>query len=155
MVRSEAHNWSSVIRVSWGLNSIICAKCTEPGLWRRLISVRFDSSLLLLFGFVPGVGFPGGSSGKESTCQRKRCKRSGFDLWAGKIRWRRAWQPTAMFLIGKSRGQGSLVRHNAWNRRVRHGWSDLAHRHLEQWKTHTIFFNKLNSSKKTFLKPGS
>ena len=54
---------------------------TEPGLQHRLISVSFDSSVLLLFGFVPGLGFPGGSSGKESAYQCKRCKRLRFDLF--------------------------------------------------------------------------
>ena len=28
-------------------------------------------------------GIPGGSSGKEPTCQCKRCKRLGFNLWVG------------------------------------------------------------------------
>ena len=30
-------------------------------------------------------GFPGGLSGKESTCQCRRCRRRGFDPWVGKI----------------------------------------------------------------------
>ena len=30
-------------------------------------------------------GFPGGSSGKESACQCKRCKRHRFDPWVGKM----------------------------------------------------------------------
>ena len=28
-------------------------------------------------------GFPGGISGKEPTCQCRRCKRWGFDPWVG------------------------------------------------------------------------
>ena len=31
------------------------------------------------------MGFPGGASGKEPTCQCRRCKRRGFDSWVGKI----------------------------------------------------------------------
>ena len=31
------------------------------------------------------------------------------DPWVGKIPWRRAWQPTAVFLPGESHGQRSLV----------------------------------------------
>ena len=46
--------------------------------------------------------FPGGSSGKEPTCQCRRHKRHGFSLWVGKIPWRRAWQPTPEFLLGES-----------------------------------------------------
>ena len=33
-------------------------------------------------------------SGKESTCQCRRHKRCRFNPWAGKIPWRRKWQPT-------------------------------------------------------------
>ena len=29
-------------------------------------------------------------------------KRHGFDLWVGKIPWRRKWQPTPVFLPGES-----------------------------------------------------
>ena len=30
------------------------------------------------------------------------CRRPGFDPWVGKIPWRRAWQPTPVFLPGES-----------------------------------------------------
>ena len=30
-------------------------------------------------------GFPGGASGKQSTCQCRRLQRRSFDLWVGKI----------------------------------------------------------------------
>ena len=46
---------------------------------------------------------------KEPTCQCRRCKRRGFDPWVGKILWRRAWQPTLVFLPGESHGQRSLA----------------------------------------------
>ena len=62
----------------------------------------FDASKLRL-------GFPGGTSGKESDCQCRKCKRHGFDPWFRKIPWRRAGQPTPVFLPGESRGQKSLV----------------------------------------------
>ena len=32
-------------------------------------------------------------------------KRPGFSPWIGKIPWRRAWQPTPVFLPGESLGQ--------------------------------------------------
>jgi len=32
-----------------------------------------------------------------------------FDLWVEKTTWRRAWQPTPVFLPGESHGQWSLV----------------------------------------------
>ena len=48
-------------------------------------------------------------SGKESACQRRRYKRHRLDPWTGKIPWRRAWQPSPVFLPGKSHGQRSLT----------------------------------------------
>ena len=34
--------------------------------------------------------------------------------WARKIPWRRAWQPTAVFLPGESHGQRSLMGYSPW-----------------------------------------
>ena len=45
-------------------------------------------------------------SRKESTCQ---CQRNGLNPCVGKIAWRGKWQPTPVFLSGKSHGQRSLV----------------------------------------------
>ena len=55
-----------------------------------------------------GCCVPGGASGKESACQG-RSKRRKFYSWVGKIPWRRAWQPTPVFLPGESHGQRSLA----------------------------------------------
>ena len=38
----------------------------------------------------------------------------GFNLWAGKIPWRRKWQPTPVFLHGESHGQRSLAGYSPW-----------------------------------------
>ena len=35
--------------------------------------------------------------------------RCGFDPWVGKNPWRRKWQPTSVFLPGKSHGEKTLV----------------------------------------------
>ena len=48
-------------------------------------------------------------SDKESSCQRRRCRRRRFNPWLWKIPWRRKWQPTPVFLPGKSHGQRSLA----------------------------------------------
>ena len=54
-------------------------------------------------------------------------KKHGFNPWVGKIPWRRAWQPTPVFLpweshlTGEPGGLQSMESH-----RVRHDWSDLA-----------------------------
>ena len=51
-------------------------------------------------------GLPAWLSGKESTCQCRRCR---FNPWVGKSPWRRKWQPTTVFLPGKSHGQRILA----------------------------------------------
>ena len=53
--------------------------------------------------------FPGGTSGKESTCRCRRHERRGLSNWVGQIRCRRKWQPTPVFLPGKSHGRGVIV----------------------------------------------
>ena len=53
-------------------------------------------------------------SGKNSTCQRGRQWRHGFNSWLGKIPWRRKWQPISVFSPGKSHGQRSLVGYSPW-----------------------------------------
>ena len=40
---------------------------------------------------VLGMDRDDGASGKEPTCQCRRCKRHRFDPWVGKILWRKAW----------------------------------------------------------------
>jgi len=47
--------------------------------------------------------------------------RHGFKPWVGKIPWRRKWQPTSVFLPGKSHGQRSLegYSHEVTNSRTR------------------------------------
>ena len=53
------------------------------------------------------MAFLGGTSRKGSSCQCWKQKRGIFDPRAGKIPWRRKWQPTPVFLPGKSQGQRS------------------------------------------------
>ena len=57
-------------------------------------------------------GFPHSSAGKESAC-------NVGDMGSVPIRkipWRRAWQPTAVFLPGESHGQRSLAGYSPWGR---------------------------------------
>ena len=56
-------------------------------------------------------GLPWWLSGKESTCQ---CRRRRFDPWGKKIPRRRKWQPTPVFLAGKSHRQRSLADYSPW-----------------------------------------
>ena len=64
--------------------------------------------------------FPGGSAVKESACNA-----GDTETWVQSLGWEdslgRKWQPTAVFLPGKSPGQRNLVGYSPWDhRRVRH-----------------------------------
>ena len=72
------------------------------------------------------LGFPGGAGGKELACQCRRQKRRGFDSWVGTIPWRRAWQPTPVFLPGNPMDRGACGLWFIVSQSVRHNWSNLA-----------------------------
>ena len=80
----------------------------------------FQGSHILLIGclafiFRPPIfymimtheGFPSSSVVKD-LLKCSRCKRCGFTHWVGKIPWRKAQQPTPVFLPGESNRQRSL-----------------------------------------------
>ena len=46
---------------------------------------------------------------KNPPANAGRCKTCGFNTWVGKIRWRRARQPSLVFLPGESHGQRGLA----------------------------------------------
>ena len=50
-----------------------------------------------------------------STCQCKNHRRLSLNPWVGKIPWRRAWQPTPVFLPGKLHGQRILAGYSPWH----------------------------------------
>ena len=56
-------------------------------------------------------GFPRGSDGEEFACQ---CWRPRFHPWVGKIPWRRAWQPTPVFLPGDTLDGGAWWGYPLW-----------------------------------------
>ena len=59
------------------------------------------------------MGFLGGASGKELSCQCRRCKRCRFSSWVGKSPWRRAWQPLQYSCLENPRDR------RAWRTMVR------------------------------------
>ena len=77
-----------------------------------------DVSVSFYFVIKSPLRLPWWLSGKESTCQCRRCR---FNSWLREIPWRRKWQPTPLFLPGKSHGQRSLVVYSPWGcKRVKH-----------------------------------
>ena len=78
--------------------------------WNFMVfSARFWISFVrFIFRYLSAIhlaGLPRWLSGRESACQ---CRRHGFSPWVERIPWRKKWQPTPVFLPGKSHGQRSL-----------------------------------------------
>ena len=75
-----------------------------------LLKIIFSKNIFLSISDVLTYWYilclPGGTSGKEPTCQCRRYKRCGFDPWSGKCPGGgRAWKPTPVFFPGESDGQ--------------------------------------------------
>ena len=60
------------------------------------------------------LGFPGGTIGKESTCQCKRRERHGSDPWVRNISWSGKRQVTLVFLPDKFHGKRNLEGYSPW-----------------------------------------
>ena len=84
------------------------------------------------------MGPPRWLTDKESACQCRRFKRRRFSPWVRKIPWNRKWQPTAVFLPGKSHGQRSNWAHVQHTHRRVHsiGWVFIKCTQLFDWHTH-------------------
>ena len=84
------------------------------------------------------VGFPGGAGGKEPAFQ---CRRLRFDPLIRKIPWRRAWQPTPVFLPEEFPWTEQPGRLQSMGlQRVGHNWSNLVCTH-----THTQSVRQANT----------
>ena len=60
-----------------------------------------------------------------------------YSSWVGKMPWRRAWQPTPVFLPGESHGQRILVGYNPWGGKES---NTTEHTHTRQFR----IFNDLS-----------
>ena len=69
-------------------------------------------------------------------CQRRRCKRHGFNSWVRKISWGRTWQPTPVFLPEESHGQSHLVGYSSIGTQSRTRLKRLS-MHTQCWVLHT------------------
>ena len=119
-------------------------------------------------------GLPGGASGKEPTGQFRQCKRHGFNPWVEQIPWRRASQPTPVFLPGESpwTEEPGRLQSTGWQR-VRYNWvSTVQHKiwrkanvpwyydqrpvslDCELHKCYIVLFSQLNWGRKIPVKMG-
>ena len=90
----------------------ISLRCsTENSVKHAWTSEPWDNELVFLATRLVVNGY----AAAENQRIRLQCRRHGFDLWVGKIPWRRVWQPTPVFLPGESHGQRSLAGYSPWS----------------------------------------
>ena len=94
------------LRHFWNQTWLLVTDCGNLEKWCNITGAEASH-----LGNKAGLGFPGGSVIKKSTCQ---CRRHRFSHWIWKIPGRRAWQPTPGFLPGESYGQRSLAGCSPW-----------------------------------------
>ena len=94
-------SWHTFLRDSL---RIPCPRCCLFFLFNQLQQRQLGFQVALVVKNLPAI-------------RDMRCK---FNPWAGKIPWKRAWQPTLVFLPGESHGQRSLVGYSPQG----HKWLD-------------------------------
>ena len=70
----------------------------------------------------------------------RRCRRHKFSPWVGKILWRRVWQPTPVFLPGKSHEQRNLAGCDPWDHKELDTTKVTEHARIH-WGWIWIYFN--------------
>jgi len=68
--------------------------------------------------------------------------------WIRKIPWRRAWQPTPIFLPGEFHGQSSLAGYSPWDHKESGTTEVTEHRHIDKRRYQVLWIGiyKGNSS---------
>ena len=66
------------------------------------------------------VAFPGGIVVKNLPVNAGDTRDARSIPGLGRFRWRKAWQPTPVFLPGESHGPRSLAGYSPWGCKVRH-----------------------------------
>ena len=72
----------------------------------------FPLTTVYWFSYSSGVTRRFAYSSDGGVCLQ--CGTTGFDPWVRKIPWRRKWQPTPVFLSGKSHERRSLAGYGPW-----------------------------------------
>ena len=99
-----------------------------------LFSLYFLNMQLLYekINIMKGTGLPCWLSGQEFACQCRSHRRLKFYSWVWKILWKIKWEPTPVFVPGKSLGERSLVGYSPWVAKSRTQLSDWAHTHMKR-----------------------
>ena len=90
---------------------VVLGRNSLLGEWETIFLLKFKFLNLRKWKHAVFLCLPPQLSGKESTCQ---CRRCGFSPWVGKIPWLRKRQPTPVFLSGESHRWRGLVGYSPW-----------------------------------------
>ena len=135
--RSQSRSWSGGNRSAARRREELEAvprRLTNGNIWRlnyplkgkkereRTLGLSLLSVLVKFKGPQVGIpqrlwwedGFPRGSAVKNLPAMQEPQK-TGVQCMVGEICWRRAWQPTLVFLPGESHGQRSLAGYSPWD----------------------------------------
>ena len=100
--------------IFWLYHKIVFSQIKNNMLWKLTLDTK-DSTFCLLY---ISNGLPCCFSGKQPTCL---CKRHKFVSWVRMMPCRKKWQPSSVFLPGKSHGQRILTGYSPWgSQRVGH-----------------------------------
>ena len=108
--------WARIVTLHVRLGQPADTLCFSFFISQIIVSVS-KSTVFFFFFFnqsIVDLRLPRWLSGKRTHLPSKRCS---FSPWIGKIPWRRKWQPTPVFLSGKSHGQRSLVGYSPGGRK--------------------------------------
>ena len=121
LLRNESHVGEGQIR-----HMFIFAPLWKCWKLVPFISVSPEQHLFTFSSPLHSFGLPWWLSGKESVWQSRIHRRCRFNPWAGKIPWRRKWQPIPIFFPGKSHVQRSpAVYRSMGSQGVRHNWAHI------------------------------
>ena len=118
---TEPLNWTELrVILNWAESkkSLAHAQILYFSLWKL-------PGRQLFYGAIKNKGFPGGTSGKEPTCQCRSHKKSTLDPWIGKNPGEGHGNQLQHSRLENPMDRWSLTAYNPWGPRVRHDWSDL------------------------------
>ena len=105
-------------RVSWQTHVTLIKQFWKKEIYSKVhllalitFLMKFANAIYYNLSDYYDMGLSWWLSGRESACQYWRHR---FDPWVGKIPWRRKWQPTPVFLPGKSHRQRRLAGYSPW-----------------------------------------
>ena len=137
-IQPELDGWPPSLDENTSMKPVLCCCIHRP---TSAPCCKWCSSVVQYYWWpIDSLGLLGGSVVKNSPAHVEDA-RDRFDPWVGKIPWRRRWQPTSVFLPGKSHGQRSLVGYSPWSCKVL-DMTEYANGFFIIFTVHVIFFLK-------------